>query len=170
MVRKKQQPAGALRMYRHFAIVTVALTAALALFADGESREAMAEEIAAREQRNELAHASAEKFGKPRLVRKEPASAGSFGSDGGDFGEPMDDAGGGNPSGYISGPVNAPSAYAYFGLSEAEWEALSEEQRAALRREVQEEADRAAAPERQAQIERLKAASAGRAGGRGDED
>jgi hypothetical protein len=171
MVRKKQQPGSALRMYRHFAVITVALTMALAMLADGESRAALAEEIAEREQRNMLAHASAEKFGRPKLINKAPAAtAGSFGSDSGDFGEPMDDAGGGNPSGFIpdydpdAGPAYAPAAYGRFGLSEAEWDALSEDHRAELLRQLQADAALAAAPERQRQIESLAAASRSRSG------
>lgn len=177
MVRKKQQPANPMRMYRHFAVITVALTGTMALFADGENRKAIAEEIAAREQRNELARANAEKFGKPRLVRKAPeATAGKFGPEpGGEFGQPMDDAGGGNSGGYIpdyadaAPPAHVPAAYGYFGLSPSEWEALSEEQREELRRQVRAGSALAASEERERQIERLRAASAARAGGSREE-
>ena len=45
MARPHTSPVPA-KMYRHFAIVTIALTAAVALFADGESRNAVAERVA----------------------------------------------------------------------------------------------------------------------------
>lgn len=41
----KSSPVSA-KMYRHFAAITVAITAALAMFADGESREAVEEQVA----------------------------------------------------------------------------------------------------------------------------
>ena len=170
MARRKQPPVPTARIYRHFAVVTMLLTGAVAVFADGENRAAMAEEIAEREQKNALARASAEKFGPPRLVKK-PATAnvGSFGSDSGEFGSPMDHAEGDNSSGYVPedfAPANAfvPAAYSRFGLSAEEWARLDEEQRAALLRQMNAEAEPADAPERAQQIDRLKAASAARSG------
>lgn len=167
MVRRKQTPVSPYRIYRHFAVVTVVLTAGVAILADGERRAALAEEIEVREQRNELEIASQEKFGKPKLVKKTPQGGGSFGSDSGDFGDPMDDHGS-SGSGYVpadlwssgdSGPV-----YSRLGLTEAQWAALSEDQRAALRRKADEEAARARTAERRDQVDRLLGASARRAG------
>lgn len=45
-MRRSATPAIPPSMYRHFAIVTVAITAGLAMFADGENREAQAAQVA----------------------------------------------------------------------------------------------------------------------------
>lgn len=178
MARRKPPAVPTARIYRHFAVVTLLLTGAVALFADGENRAAMAEEIAERQQRDALARASAEKFGPPKLIKAgAPDGGGSFGPDIGEFGAPMDGGGGtgsGSGSGYIPDEDLAlgfvPAAYARYGLSEAEWAALSEEEREALRREAEAEAARADTPERALQVERLKAASAARSGHGGAPD
>lgn len=80
MIRRAKSPIPA-HLYRHFAIVTLVLSFALAMFADGENREAIAQEVEAREQHAELARQSAEKFGKPELIKASPTTAGSFGED-----------------------------------------------------------------------------------------
>jgi hypothetical protein len=41
-------------MYQHFAVITVAITAILAVFADGEEKEAIEAQIAKRQAKNEL--------------------------------------------------------------------------------------------------------------------
>ena len=156
-------------MYRHFAVVTVALTAGLAMFADGERRGAMAEELEAREQRQRLEIASQEKFGKPKLVKRNPqATAGSFGDDGGAFGEPSDDTGGYGggivPEDFAPPLAFAPAAYNLFGLTDAEWAGLTAEQRADLRRQALAEAEEANSDLRRGQIAALRQASASRAG------
>lgn len=167
MVRRKQTAVSPYRIYRHFAVVTVVLTAGVAILADGERRAALAEEIEAREQRNELEIASQQKFGKPRLVKKTPQGGGSFGSDSGSFGDPMDDPGS-SSSGYV--PANlwfsggSTPVYHRLGLTEAQWAALSEDQREALRRKAGEEAARARTAERRDQVDRLLEASTSRAG------
>jgi len=168
MARRKQPQVSTARIYRHFAVVTLLLTGAVAVFADGENRQALAEEIAEREEQGRVARASAEMFGPPRLVKKAPAGGGSFGSDRGEFGMPMDDGGSDNASGYFpdehAAAGHTPAAYARFGLSEAEWAALTEEQREALRRQAGSDAALAQSSERALQIGRLKAASAARSG------
>ena len=73
------------KMYRHFAVVTVTITTCLAIFADGENRQALAEEVAARQQQNELRAAEQEKSGtagRPLFQDKRKAKS-SFGPDGG---------------------------------------------------------------------------------------
>jgi hypothetical protein len=54
-------------MYRHFAVVTVAITLLIALFADGENREAIGNELKAQQQQTEMRRAEAEKFGPKKL-------------------------------------------------------------------------------------------------------
>jgi hypothetical protein len=101
-------------------------------------------------------------------VREQADVSGSFGSDPGDFGTPMDDTGGDN-SGFIpdeqpleqSGQV--PAGYGRYGLGEEEWAALSQEQREALERELRANAARARSPDRAREIARLRSASAARA-------
>ena len=71
-------------MYRHFAVVTVALTFALAIFADGENRAAMAEELDEQQQQAELRQQSAEMVGPVKIGATKPAAAadpGAFGDD-----------------------------------------------------------------------------------------
>lgn len=55
------------KVYRHFAVVTIAITACIGLFADGESTEALRSQIEAREARNRLLTAEADKLGARRL-------------------------------------------------------------------------------------------------------
>jgi hypothetical protein len=89
-------PAIPLKMYRHFAVVTLALTSAIALFADGENRAAVAEHIAEQQQANALRRESRARFGAPRLVGTQPTVVGSFDDEpglGDAFGAPMDGAG-----------------------------------------------------------------------------
>ena len=83
------------KMYRHFAIVTVALTAAIALFANGENREAVAAQIEERQQQEELEQKSRERFGKPTIRRSSRKPRPARFSDSGaefdeSFGRPMD--------------------------------------------------------------------------------
>ena len=54
------------QVYRHFAIITIAITACVALFATGESG-GLGDELAAREARNELLTAEAKKLGARHL-------------------------------------------------------------------------------------------------------
>jgi len=94
------------RLFRHFAVITVAITACVAMFADGEGREAIANEVAVRQKQNELLIAEADKVGK-RTVGFDRAMAGKgavaaandsvdWSDDGGDFGAPIE---GGSGSG-----------------------------------------------------------------------
>lgn len=67
------------KMYRHFAVVTVLLTACIALFADGERRDAIAEEVAEQQQRAALQQQQTENAHQRQLVAAPPAKAGSGG-------------------------------------------------------------------------------------------
>ena len=64
MARRTRKAAVDAKMYRHFAVVTVCLTAALAIFADGENRKAVAEGIEAHERQTALERAEVAKFGQ----------------------------------------------------------------------------------------------------------
>ncbi len=67
MSRRMPAPVLSPRVFRHFAVVTVAVTACIAMFADGENREAIAGPIEQRIARNHELQAEADKLGKRRL-------------------------------------------------------------------------------------------------------
>ncbi len=58
------------KMYRHFAIATVMITGTLALFADGENRQALEEQIEARQQTVALQQAEQENAAKKAPAKK----------------------------------------------------------------------------------------------------
>lgn len=58
-------------MYRHFAVVTVLITLLIALFADGENRQAMGNELEAQRQQTALRQAEGEKLGPRKLARND---------------------------------------------------------------------------------------------------
>ena len=74
-------------MYRHFAVVTVAITACLAIFADGENRQALADTVHEKNQQQQMAAKERElvKSGKGGNSKREMIDKrrvkGSFGSD-----------------------------------------------------------------------------------------
>jgi hypothetical protein len=105
------------RLFRHFAVITAAISACVAMFADGEGREAVANELAERQRKNELLIAEAAKVGT-RSVGFDKAKAGrgavaqanaSVGEvdELGDFGAPMDVPAGSSDGG--GGDTVAPS-------------------------------------------------------------
>ena len=103
-MRRTIAPAIPPKMYRHFAVVTVLLTAGLALFADGENREAVAGHIEQRQQEAEVREASYAKFGAPRLGGSAARRAERYDFDEGsdfdkDFGNAMERPSGGRRSG-----------------------------------------------------------------------
>lgn len=105
------------KMYRHFAVVTIALTGVLALFADGENREIVETHLAERQQQAELRRISAERAGPRVVAAGSDMTAGSFPDDAGSFGAPTDTSvsGGGGRSGGFSSPNRPPQARARSG-------------------------------------------------------
>lgn len=86
------------KMYKHFASVTVMLTAAIAMFADEDQRGA-SEQAHAREAQVSSSSRNIPAFGEARLALAQPETAGAFGDEsGGDFGQPMLTTGGDNRS------------------------------------------------------------------------
>jgi hypothetical protein len=84
------KPAIPLAAYRRFAIITVGVTALLALFASGNSREAIADELAQQQREAELQRISAERTSKPVIGRRDPDQQARYSdSDTTDFGAPM---------------------------------------------------------------------------------
>jgi hypothetical protein len=96
---KISTPAISLKTYRHFAVVTVAVTLLLAIFSTGENRQAIAKQIAAQQAAaKQRRNAIRAKYGTPRLVKAPQQSSMSYHSfygrdDTGTFGAPMDQAG-----------------------------------------------------------------------------
>ena len=98
-------------MLRHFAVATVLLTVAIALFADENQRAPIEEAIAKREAQNKLEAKDAEHFGNHKLAAKAsgPDTSAGFGAD-----EPMpqpDIPTGGSVRGPMApGPMSQPPA------------------------------------------------------------
>ena len=145
MVRRSRNAKLNTNMYRHFAVITVCLTAALAMFADGESRDAVADELAAREQKAKLEKAEVEKFGKAKLVSAPAKPSAGFDTTGsGDFGAPMDDPGGGGfdpgfaPRRNTTSQVGATVDYAALGLPKEQFDQLDPSEQEMLMREFRE--------------------------------
>lgn len=173
------------KMFRHFATVTVAITVALAVFADGENRQAIssgvADEIAEREEAQRIEAAQAAKFGKPKLISRQRARNGDWGSGG--YGDAFD-AGYGTPSDRTSeyarttavwrGRTGAsgarPGSYAPPGVTQAKWDSMSDGERdehlARLQR-ARAPGKTVSAEQHARDVENLLAASAARAGDAG---
>lgn len=65
------------KVVRHFAAITLAITACIALFADGERREAIGAEIKADRQRQELRTLDAERNGPQKIGAKQEFNRGN---------------------------------------------------------------------------------------------
>lgn len=75
---KIRKPPVPYKMYRHFVVITIVLTAGLAFFADGEKRETVTEHVAEKEERAEMQRISAEKARGPVLKRADAGSRQTF--------------------------------------------------------------------------------------------
>ncbi|MCW1403109.1 hypothetical protein OKA06_12505 [Novosphingobium sp. MW5] len=65
------------KMYRHFATITIMITACIALFADGERREAIGAEIREDRQRQEMRALDAQRNGPTRIGSKQDVQIGN---------------------------------------------------------------------------------------------
>jgi len=74
-IAKPRVPA---KMYRHFAFVTVGVTLLLAVFADGEGREAVVEHVQERERQAELQRISDRHTDRPHLTMRGGTAPTSF--------------------------------------------------------------------------------------------
>lgn len=163
MVRRKTAPSITPKMYRNFAIATVAITGSVAMIADSDKREAVASQIETAE-----AYAQRPKNSEPVLKMSEEVQQGS-----GDLDGFYRDTGGGGPSdagdglgsvvplelrAYASGPTAA--QLAQLGLSRAKYDSLSD----AEKKQIMEMLTGISYAERQRNIAKATAASARRAG------
>ncbi len=162
MARRAKQQTISPKLYRQFAAVTVAITLTIAIFADGESRQAIADEVAERDRKPAAREANADRFGAPKLIVEKPKRAqarDSFGTGQTTFGQPtLNPSRGGvasSQSGSGSGRVSAVTGTARertlsdFGISDEEIASLSPEERAAfLQRLLNERYGRSSAVDR----------------------
>ena len=165
MARRAPPQAVTARMYRHFALLTVAVTLVVGVFADGESRKAVASEIEA---------ASRPKAaGSSQLVRKDgPPNGHSAGDSGFDgvFGAPTDTTGAIANDGIVPGDFApeserlVPAGFSQYGVSAEVWATLTDDQKKSLIARRKAERAAAQAPERATQIDSLLAASRERSG------
>jgi hypothetical protein len=156
------------QMYRHFAMVTVAATMTVALFNNGESRDAVAREVAVH-QRSATPAGSAlvRRDGKPPAPKY---SSDDVGFDA-DFGQPTDRVGatpqdsGYSPADYVARPNGgAPTGFTRYGVSAEAWATLTPEMRKVLIAREKARLAAAATPERERQVDALLAASRARSG------
>jgi hypothetical protein len=162
----RTQPVTA-QMYRHFAVVTGAITLLVGLFADGEHRQAVAGEM----QRSQPSTKTA--VSSELAVKTKRTSGGFAGENGfdGPFGAPMDSVGAAAHDGISTEEDFAPDTAAgipaglnRYGVSAKAWAALTEAQRNALIARHNAAQQAAQAPARAAEIEHLMAASRARSG------
>jgi hypothetical protein len=165
MVRRANTQAVSAQMYRHFAVLTVAITLVVGVFADGESRQAVASEVRAAQKQTPEARPT-------KLVRKDVRAQGSFSADGSvdsNFGAPMDTTGAAPQDGVLpSAPdddhTDVPAGFTQYGVSAGTWSTLTDAQKKALMARQQAAQEAAQSPERGEQIDSLLAASRTRSG------
>lgn len=126
------------KMYRHFAVITVALSSVVALFANGDAQEA----IAATERHGEM-QAAKNRASKAKLVDRRSGqrkSGGGGGGFSGQFGAPMDGspAASGNSSVLPAGMGIAP-AQIIIEVDQGALARMTPEQRAAYLKKLEEE-------------------------------
>ncbi|WP_284125245.1 hypothetical protein [Parerythrobacter aestuarii] len=137
MIRnRKHKKIDTAKMYRHFAIVTVGLTALVGVLADGEAQQAIETELAKQSEQRRLEEAD-KNSGSREIIRKDPhatGAAGSFGSDSAIGSASMGTATSSSRD-FIRLPPGAKPGmeiWERLGLTEAEWFALPSETRKSL--------------------------------------
>ena len=122
------------KMYRHFAVITVAFSTVIAVFADGDAQEAMAQsqKVAAR-------NAAQTRTSKAKLTdkRSEKRKSGGGGFSG-PYGAPMDGGGGGDSS-YIPADMMVTPAPIIIEVDQKALARMTPEQRTAYLRKLEEE-------------------------------
>ena len=168
MARRKQPTLNA-RMYRHFAVATVVITGAIALLADGEKREAIAREVA------EIEVPDVKKSAPALIIRNDRVSEGGGGDMSGFYTDTSSDTAStaGMDSSYIGGSgvltadnidsQNGRMQLSRTGLTLAQFNALSPEQKRVLLAMLNGETDPAA--DRKRAAEAAAVASLARSGG-----
>lgn len=139
MVRnKKHQKVDMAKMYRHFAVVTVAVTAMVGMLADGEAQQAVESQLKERAEKQRIAKADKTNATNKELIRRDPQADGGGG---GSFGSANAITGYGvgsstsDSSNFIKlppGEKNAKTIWGRFGISEEDWFSLPPEVRREL--------------------------------------
>ena len=164
---KISKPPVPAKLYKHFAAVTIVLTATIAMFAD-EDQRAAAEQVQSRSTSSKPAPRSTPAYGEARLTRAEESTSGSFGSEGGGFGAPMTTPpGGGNRSSVARRAVGS-NRQILPNMTPEEVAALSEEEYERLRT-LYVAAGAIEDVDRSAQMSSVEAASARRMGHAGSD-
>lgn len=122
------------RMYRHFAVITVAMSTVVAVFADGDAQDAMAQsQTVARHNAAETRASKAKLTDKRSDQRK--SGGGGFN---GPYGAPMDGGAGGDSS-YIPASMVVTPAPIIIEVDQKAMARMTPEQRAAYLRRLEEE-------------------------------
>lgn len=166
---KLSKPPIPLKMYKHFAVVTLMLTAGIAMFADSGNREAMAAHIEERQREAELRAISAQRTGNAsqgQIIRRDAAQNGWFGSEDSEYGDPtveVQSNGGGSPRARRGGTSRAAIA----GYPTDYIASLPEQEYRELLAQIPPTGAAPTAAEQQSQQAAIIAASARRSGRRG---
>lgn len=161
---KISKPPVPVKLYKHFAAVTILMTAAIAMFAD-EDHRSVAEAAQAREVQSRPATPAAPAYGQATLARAEPQqTGGAWGSDSNNgFGSPMMNPGGGGNRSSVARRAVSTSRQPLPNMTPQEVAALSEEEYERLRA-LYAAAGAIEDVDRSAQMSEVEAASARRMG------
>lgn len=163
VMAKLSKPPVPVKLYKHFAAVTVVLTAGIAMFAD-EDQRAMAEAAQPRMVAQTGRSNSVRAIAEAQLIRAGGQVQGTFGSEGGDdFGQPMLVADGGGNRSSIARRAVSTSRQPLPNMTPEEVAALSEEEYERLRA-LYAAAGAIEDVDRSAQMSEVEAASARRSG------
>lgn len=122
------------KMYRHFAVITVAISTVVAVFADGDAQGAMAKSQKIAEHNAAQARTSKAKLTDKRSEKRKSGGGGFSGT----YGAPMD-GGGGSDSGYIPANMVVTPAPIIIEVDQKALARMTPEQRAAYLRKLEEE-------------------------------
>lgn len=175
MNKRARHQALTAKMYRHFAVITLLITAAMALVVDTESRAAAEAKIEAVEKNaaNERL-AMQQKYGQTKFLdnaidREISESWSDDNGYNGDFGAPMDEQGaradaGGSAGSAFNAAATAPQDLAAFGISAAEIAQMTPEERAEMLRRLHQERYGTSPEQRRRDTRSLMAGSMARSG------
>lgn len=164
---KISKPPVPAKLYKHFAAVTILLTATIAMFAD-EDQRAAAEQAETRSAPGKPAARATPAYGEARLTRAEEETSGSFGSEGGSFGAPMMTTGNGGNRSSVARRAVSSNRQILPNMTPDEVAALSEEEYERLRA-LYVAAGAIEDVDRSAQMSSVEAASARRMGHAGSD-
>lgn len=138
MVRnRKHRKVDMAKMYRHFAVVTVAVTALVGLLADGETSQAVERQLREQAEKQRLKQAEEESGVGRELIRRDRYASGGGASF--DSGMSLSSIAAGsassNSSNFIKlppGEKNSETVWGRFGISEEDWFSLPSDVRRTL--------------------------------------